>query len=152
MTYYSKPLSADVGSIQIFCRIRLTENVRWINKWVLIEIINTNRNKEKLMRSLFLASTSWFRKCLLLSQRNNKCKNCIKMKNVNVQLSFLIRDIWAGGKGHMPSTPPPFEMFLKSLIFRQETCIQIKKNNIISFFFLLISFENWPLFLVHPQN
>jgi hypothetical protein len=24
------------------------------------------------------------RKCLLLSQRNNKCKNCIKMKNVNV--------------------------------------------------------------------
>ena len=40
-----------LGSIQIFCRIRLTENVRWINKWVLIEIINTNRNKEKLMRS-----------------------------------------------------------------------------------------------------
>jgi hypothetical protein len=33
--------------------------VRWINKWVLIEIINTNRNKEKLMRSLFLVSTSW---------------------------------------------------------------------------------------------
>jgi hypothetical protein len=27
------------------------------------------------------------RKCLLLSQRNNKCKNCIKMKNVNVQIS-----------------------------------------------------------------
>jgi hypothetical protein len=24
------------------------------------------------------------------------------MKNVNVQLSFLIRDIRAGGKGHMP--------------------------------------------------
>jgi hypothetical protein len=39
------------------------------------------------------------RKCLLLSQKNNKCKNCIKMKNVNVQLSFLIRDIWAGDKG-----------------------------------------------------
>ena len=25
----------------------------------MIEIINTNRNKEKIMRSLFLASTSW---------------------------------------------------------------------------------------------
>jgi hypothetical protein len=32
------------------------------------------------MRSLFLASTSWLEN----SQRNNKCKNCIKMKNVNV--------------------------------------------------------------------
>jgi hypothetical protein len=55
------------------------------------------------MRFLFLASTSWFGKCLLL--RNNKCKNCIKMKNVNIQLSVLIRDILAGGKGHMH--PPP---------------------------------------------
>ena len=27
MSYYSKPFSADVGSIQIFCRIRLTENL-----------------------------------------------------------------------------------------------------------------------------
>jgi hypothetical protein len=32
------------------------------------------------MRSLFLASTSWLEN----SQGNNKCKNCIKMKNVNV--------------------------------------------------------------------
>jgi hypothetical protein len=107
VSYYSKPLSADVGSIQIFCWIRLTENVRWINKWVLIEIINTNRNKEKIMRSLFLASTSWLENvCYFKSQRNNKCKNCIKLKNVNVQLSFLIRDIWAGGKGHMPFPQP----------------------------------------------
>jgi hypothetical protein len=30
-----------------------------INAIKLIEIINTNRNKEKVMRSLFLASTSW---------------------------------------------------------------------------------------------
>ena len=36
------------------------------------------------MRSLFLASTSWLENVLLLSQRNNKCKNCMKMKNVNV--------------------------------------------------------------------
>ena len=30
------------------------------------------------------------RKCLLLSQRNNKCKNCIKMKNVNlfIQIAY----------------------------------------------------------------
>ena len=27
VSYYSKPFSADVGSIQIFCRIRLTENL-----------------------------------------------------------------------------------------------------------------------------
>ena len=27
MSYYSKPFLADVGSIQIFCRIRLTENL-----------------------------------------------------------------------------------------------------------------------------
>ena len=99
MSYYSKALSADVGSIQIFCRIRLTENIRWINIWVLIEIINTNRNREKIMRSLFLASTSWLKNvCYFKSQRNNKCKNWIKMKNVNVQLSFLIKDTWAGGK------------------------------------------------------
>jgi hypothetical protein len=52
------------------------------------------------------------RKCLLLSQRNNKCKNCIKKKNVNVQLSFLIRDIWAGGKGHM--SLPPLAKFKKA--------------------------------------
>ena len=88
------------------------------------------------------------RKCLLLSQRNNKCKNCIKMKNVNVQISFLIRDIWAGGKGHMSSPPPLFfGKIKKSWNFSIEACIQIKKNyNIISFFFLLISFENRPLF------
>jgi hypothetical protein len=67
---------------------------RWIYKWVLIEIVNTKQNKENIMRFLFLASTSWFGKCLLLSQRNNKCKNCIKMKNVNIQLSVLIRDIY----------------------------------------------------------
>ena len=29
------------------------------------------------------------------------------MKNVDVQPSFLIRDICAGGKGHMPPPPPP---------------------------------------------
>jgi hypothetical protein len=27
VSYYSKPFSADVGSIQIFCRIRLMENL-----------------------------------------------------------------------------------------------------------------------------
>ena len=68
MSYYSKPLSADVGSIQIFCRIRLTENLRWINKWVMIEIINTNRNKEKVMRSLFLASTWLENVCYLAKE------------------------------------------------------------------------------------
>ena len=69
MSYYSKPsVSADVGSIQIFCRIRLTENLRGINKWVLIEIINTNRNKEKVMRSLFLASTSWLENVCYLAK------------------------------------------------------------------------------------
>ena len=36
------------------------------------------------------------------------------MKNVDVQPSFLIRDICAGGKGHMP--PPPFGNILKSWI------------------------------------
>ena len=119
MSYYSKPLSADVGSIKIFCRIRLTENVRCINKWVLIEIINTNRNKEKLMRTLFLASTSW----LLLSQRNNKCKNCIKMKNVNVHhkmknvnvhYHFLSETYEPVTRGTCP-LPPPFCQNFKKL-------------------------------------
>ena len=94
MSYYSKPLSADVGSIQIFCRMRLTENLRWINKWVLIEIINTNRNKEKVMRFLVPCKHIMVRKCLLLSQRNNKCKNCIKMKNVNVHHYLFLSETY----------------------------------------------------------
>jgi hypothetical protein len=44
------------------------------------------------------------------------------MKNVNVQLSFLIRDIRAGGKGHMS---PYFGQILKSWIFSIEACIQM---------------------------
>ena len=80
MSYYSKPLSADVGSIQIFCRIRLTENLRWINKWVLIEIINTNRNKEKVMRSLFLASTSWLENVCYLAKEIINAKIVWKWK------------------------------------------------------------------------
>ena len=44
------------------------------------------------------------------------------MKNVNVQLSFLIRDIRASGKGHMP---PYFGKFVKSWIFSIEACIQM---------------------------
>jgi hypothetical protein len=51
------------------------------------------------MRSLFLASTSWLESVCYLA------KEIINAKNVNVQLSFLIRDIWAGGKGHMSSSP-----------------------------------------------
>ena len=35
---------------------------------VLIEIINTNRNKEKVMRSLFLASTSWLENVCYLAK------------------------------------------------------------------------------------
>ena len=80
MSYYSKPLSADVGSIQIFCRIRLTENLRWINKWILIEIINTNRNKEKVMRSLFLASTSWLENVCCLAKEIINAKIASKWK------------------------------------------------------------------------
>jgi hypothetical protein len=105
-------MSADVGSIKIFCRIRLTENVRCINKWVLIEIINTNRNKEKLMRTLFLASTSW----LLLSQRNNKCKNCIKMKNVNVHHYLFLSETYEP-VARDTCTPHPFGKILKSWMF-----------------------------------
>ena len=44
------------------------------------------------------------------------------MKNVYVQLSFLIRDICAGGKGHML---PPFCKIFKSWIFGIEACIQM---------------------------
>ena len=61
------------------------------------------------------------------------------MKNVNVQLSFLIRDIRAGGKRHMS---PYFGKNLKSLIFSIEACIQMTFFKIsFHFFFLLISFE-----------
>ena len=73
-------MSADVGSIQIFCRIRLTENLRWINKWVLIEIINTNRNKEKVTRSLFLASTSWLENVCYLAKEIINAKIVWKWK------------------------------------------------------------------------
>ena len=44
------------------------------------------------------------------------------MKNVNVQLSFLIRDIRTGGKGHMPHY---FGKKIKSWIFSTEACIQM---------------------------
>ena len=61
------------------------------------------------------------------------------MKNVNVQLSFLIRDIRAGGKGHMP---PYFGKILKSWIFSIEACIQMTFFKIsFHYFFLLITFE-----------
>ena len=48
------------------------------------------------------------------------------MKNVYVQLSFLIRDISAGGKGHItpppphpppPPPPPPLGKFYKAGFF-----------------------------------
>jgi hypothetical protein len=34
------------------------------------------------------------RKCLLLSQRNNNCKNCIKMKNVNVHHYLFLSETY----------------------------------------------------------
>ena len=45
--------------------------------------------------SLFHASTSWLESVcfIILPKEIINAKNCIKMKNVNVQLSFLIRDI-----------------------------------------------------------
>ena len=48
--------------------------VGWINKWVLIEIINTNRNKENVMRSLFLASTSWLESVCYLGTDYLTCR------------------------------------------------------------------------------
>jgi hypothetical protein len=44
------------------------KNPKVLNKWVLIEIINTNRNKEKVMHSLFLASTSWLENVCYLAK------------------------------------------------------------------------------------
>ena len=65
------------------------------------------------MRSLFLASTSWLEN----SQRNNKCKNCIKMKNVDVHHKmknvnvhhylFLSETYEPVARGTCPLPPPP---------------------------------------------
>jgi hypothetical protein len=64
------------------------------------------------------------RKCLLLSQRNNKCKNCIKMKNVNVHHKmknvnvhhylFLSETYEPVARG---TCPPPLWQNLKKLDF-----------------------------------
>ena len=124
MSYYSKPLSADVGSIQIFCRIRLTENVRWINKWILIEIINTNRNKETIIAFAVPCKHIMVRKCLLLSQRNNKCKNVIKLKMLmfTTKWKILMFTTIFSYQRHMSrwqgthALPSPFGKILKSWI------------------------------------
>jgi hypothetical protein len=39
------------------------------------------------------------------------------MKNVNVQLSFLIRDIRAGGKGNMPPYFGNIEAYIQMIFF-----------------------------------
>jgi hypothetical protein len=103
VSYYSKPLSADVGSIQIICRIRLTENVKWINKWVLIEIINTNRNKEKVMHSLFLACTSWLENVCYLAIVIFVCQLWPKY-DFNADLYLLQRKIWRDKFGRFKSS------------------------------------------------
>ena len=119
MSYYSKPLSADVGSIQIFCRIRLTENLRWINKWVLIEIINTNRNKEKVMRSLFLASASWLENVCYLAKEIINAKIVWKWKMLMFTIKWKMlmfttifsyqrhMSRWQGAHALSLSLPPP---------------------------------------------
>ena len=135
MSYYSKPLSADVGSIQIFCRIRLTENVRWINKWVLIEIINTNRNKEKVMRSLFLASTSclenvcylakeiinakivWKWKMLMFTTKWKMLMFITKWKMLMFTTIFSYQRHMSRWQVAHALSPPPFGKILKSWIF-----------------------------------
>ena len=109
MSYYSKPLSADVGSIQIFFRIRLTENLRWINKWVLIEIINTNRNKEKLMRSLFLANTSWLENDCYLAKEIINAKIVYKRN----MLMFTTILSYQRHMSRWQGTPPPWQNFKK---------------------------------------
>jgi hypothetical protein len=63
------------------------------------------------------------RKCLLLSQRNNKCKNCIKMKNVNVhhkmknvnvhRYLFLSETYEPVAWGTCPLPPPLLKNFKK---------------------------------------
>ena len=83
-------------------------------------------------------------------------------KYVNVQLSYLIRDIWAGGKGHIP---PPFGKILKSWIFSIEACIQITFFLISFHFVLFFAYQFWkqttfsgppsklvPHFLVHSYS
>jgi hypothetical protein len=44
VSYYSKPFSADVGSIQIFCRIRLAEN--------LLNLLPDNESVDDFLKSL----------------------------------------------------------------------------------------------------
>ena len=136
MSYYSKPLSADAGSFQIFCRIRLTENLRWINKWVLIEIINTNRNKEKLMRSLFLqAHQSWLENVCYLAKEIINAKIVWKWKMLmfstkwkmlmfTTKWNMLMFTTILSYQRHMSRwqgahalSPTPFGKILKSWIF-----------------------------------
>ena len=76
------------------------------------------------------------RKCLLLSQRNNKCKNCMKMKNVNVHHKmknvnvhhkmknvnvhhylFLSETYEPVARGTCPPPPPPLWQNFKKLDF-----------------------------------
>jgi hypothetical protein len=59
------------------------------------------RNKERISFSLFLLVLIMSISTHLFIHLTTQKK---KMKNVNVQVSFLIKDIWAGGKGHMPLT------------------------------------------------
>ena len=68
------------------------------------------------MRSLVLASTSWLEN----SQRNNKCKNCIKMKNVNVHHKMknvnvhhylFLTETYEPWQGAHALFPPPLAKF-----------------------------------------
>ena len=93
------------------------------------------------------------RKCLLLSQRNNKCKNCMKMKNVNVhhkmknvnvhhkmknvnvhQYLFLSETYEPVARG----TSPLFGKILKSWIFLYRS-MHLNDIFLISFNFFLLS-------------
>ena len=72
------------------------------------------------MRFLVPCKHIMVRKCLLLSQRNNKCKNCIKMKNINVHHKmknvnvhhylFLSETYEPMARGTCP-LPPPLAKF-----------------------------------------
>ena len=66
---------------------------------------------------------------------------------------FLLRVIGAGGKG---KGPPSLLSKFKKLDFQHISITYSSKSHCFFLYhfniFLLISFENWPLFLVHPQN
>ena len=71
------------------------------------------------MRSLFLASTSWLENVCYLTKEINKCKNCIKMKNVNVHHYLFLSETYEPVARDTCTSlpPPPFGKILKSWIF-----------------------------------